>query len=267
MSDFVPGFASRHDAAAAALVQAFPLPDFVAGHVWRGAATNHVAPGRHPGGPRHFSPADPAARPTAGWNPLDPNPIETPFVDPLGEPSLDPVAEAHAAGYAEGLAAAAAAAEQTAERDRALIDGLADRLGSTGRIDRERIGRQIRDTVLALTKKLVGEVGVAPDYLAGRIEHAAELLADGAESALLRVHPDDVPLLEGRLPKTIFAAGDASLARGSFVLESASTVIEDGPELWLEQLAQAIDRVPIPAMADTAVMADMPAGPAGQAAC
>jgi flagellar assembly protein FliH len=30
------------------------------------------------------------------------------------------------------------------------------------------------------------------------------------------------------------------------VLESASTIVEDGPELWLEQLAQAIDRVAVP---------------------
>ena len=28
--------------------------------------------------------------------------------------------------------------------------------------------------------------------------------------------------------------------RGSFVLESASTVVEDGPDLWLDQLATAI---------------------------
>ena len=63
---------------------------------------------------------------------------------------------------------------------------------------------------------------------------------------MLRVHPDDVALLEGRLPKSIFAAGDPAVARGSFVLESASTIVEDGPELWLDQLAQAIERVPVP---------------------
>ena len=73
------------------------------------------------------------------------------------------------------------------------------------------------------------------------------MLADAGESALLRVHPDDVALLDGRLPDTIFAAGDAGVERGGFVLESASTVVEDGPERWLEQLAQAIDRIPVPA--------------------
>jgi len=240
MSDFTPGFVARHDAAAAALVSAFALPDFVAGHSWRGAPTNDVAPPS--AGPKHFSPADPAARPTAGWDMLDPTPI-APVID---EPSLeDQLAEAHAAGYAEGLATAAATQQREAARDATLMAGLVDTL-ATGHFDRERTARRIRDTVLALTKKLVGEVGVSADYLASRIDHATELLADGAESALLRVHPDDVALLEGRLPKTIFAAGDASLTRGSFVLESASTVIEDGPELWLEQLAQAIDRAPVP---------------------
>jgi len=92
----------------------------------------------------------------------------------------------------------------------------------------------------------VGETGVTPDLLAERIESATEMLADSAESALLRVHPDDVPLLEGKLPKTVFAAGDPVLKRGSFVLESASTVVEDGPDHWLEQLAAAIDRIPVP---------------------
>ena len=71
--------------------------------------------------------------------------------------------------------------------------------------------------------------------------------ADSAESAMLRVHPDDVALLEGKLPRSVFAVGDAAVTRGSFVLESASTIVEDGPELWLEQLAQAIDRVAVPA--------------------
>ncbi|RZM09613.1 MAG: flagellar biosynthesis protein FliH, partial [Sphingomonas sp.] len=85
-----------------------------------------------------------------------------------------------------------------------------------------------------------------PELLGARIETASELLADKAESAMLRVHPDDVALLDGHLPKTIFAVGDATLARGSFVLESASTIVEDGPELWLEQLTQAIDRVSVP---------------------
>lgn len=235
MSDFTPGFAARHDAAAAALVQAFPLPAFVAGA--------HFAPPPAPVAdptPRHFSPADPGGtNPTAGWDPLDPTPDATPFVDPLEA--------ARSAGYEEGVAAALHQSAANAARDLALVDGIAAQLGAAGRIDRAAMAQRLRQTVMLLVTRLVGEIGVMPDLLATRIDAAVDLLADTSESALLRVHPDDVVLLEGRLPATVFAAGDAALARGSFVLESASTLVEDGPALWLDQLATAIDRVPVPA--------------------
>ncbi len=242
---FTAGFASRHTTTAHILAGAFAPPSGFAAADIRERATvrpnsnvstpNFSSP-NFSGEPKHFSPADKDVNPTAGWDPLDPA-SESSFIDPL--------AAAHAAGFAEGLAAAAAAAHETANRDGALLGDLAAALG-TDRIDRERVAAQLRQTVLFLVSKLVGEVGIAPDVLAGRIETAAELLSDSAESALLRVHPDDVPLLEGRLPKSIFAAGDPGVARGSFVLESASTIVEDGPELWLDQLAHAIDRVPVP---------------------
>jgi flagellar assembly protein FliH len=231
MSDFQAGFAARHDAPMHLLQAAFTPP---AGFAPADPRDRAAAPPR----PRHFSPADPGHNPTAGWDPLDAGAEHSQF--------LDPVQTAHAAGYEEGLAAAAVAARDTGERDRTLLTDLAAALADGRRIDRERIARQLRQTVLFLVTRLVGDTGVSPELLAGRIETATELLADAAESALLRLNPADVALVEGKLPKTIFAAGDMGVARGSFVLESASTIVEDGPELWLEQLAAAIDRVPVP---------------------
>jgi len=233
MSDFVAGFAPRHVAAADAIARAFAAP----------AGFAAVAVGTPATGPKHFSPAAPGHKPCAGWNPLDPNPAIT--------LAAEAAEEARAAGYAEGYAAAlaeaetiAAAAQADGVRDRALLGDLGDALAA--RIDRAAMADRLRRTVLALTEKLVGEVGISADLLAGRIEGATELLADPSEPALLRVHPDDVALVEGRLPQSVFAAGDPHVARGSFVLESASTVVEDGPALWLEQLGAAIDRVPLP---------------------
>jgi flagellar assembly protein FliH len=55
----------------------------------------------------------------------------------------------------------------------------------------------------------------------------------------------DAQLAE-RLPQTVFPVGDPNVERGGFVLESASTIVEDGPSLWLDQLAAAIDKVPVP---------------------
>ena len=224
---FQAGFAARHMAAAHLLQQAFsPSAGFAPADLRATAA------------PKHFSPADPAHKPTAGWDLLDPN-------QPPSD-HLDPIAAAHAAGFAEGQAAATVAAEEDRARDRQLLADLATALQAAGRIDRERVARHIRQTVMLLVTKLVGEAGVSPDLLAARVAAAADLLADAAESAILRVNPADVALLEGRLPNTIFAVGDANVARGAFVLESASTVVEDGPELWLEQMAAAIDRIAVP---------------------
>ena len=231
MSDgFQAGFAARHTAAAHLLQQAFAPPSGFA-PVAIGAPTGAS-------GPKHFSPADRDSNPTAGWNPLDPHQPHSEFIDP--------VAAAHTAGFAEGEAAGLAAAEENATRDRRLLADLTVALGQSGRIDRDRVARHLRQTVMLLVGKLVGETGVSADLLATRVAAATDLLADAAESALLRVNPADVALLEGRLPGTLFAAGDASIARGGFVLESASTVVEDGPDMWLEQLAATIDRVAVP---------------------
>lgn len=227
---FVAGFAARHEQSAAGTL----------------AAAFAVGPGFAPvdvrdrlqGRPVHFSPANPDSNPTEGWDPLDP---ESP-----NAAQIDPIETAHAAGYAEGLAAAQAAVEEASARDRQLVSELLESLKFGGGFDREAMAGRLRQTVMFLVSRLVGESGVAADLLASRVDAAADLLADKAEAALLRLNPDDVALLDGKLPSTIFAAGDATVARGSFVLESASTVVEDGPELWLEQLAAAIERVPTP---------------------
>ena len=237
-SGFIAGFAARHDLAATVLAQVFaPASDFVVTDlVLRPRSFSpHVAPEPFA---THFSPADRNSNPTQGWDPLN--------CDAGANAFLDPLAEAHAAGYAEGMAAAAAELQSQGDRDRALLADLAESLVGGTHIDRGPLAERLRATVLHLVTRIVGEVGIAADVLAARVSAATDCLADASESAMLRVHPEDVALLDRRLPQSVFAVGDASLARGSFVLESASTVVEDGPEAWLDQLASAIDKVPAP---------------------
>lgn len=238
---FRAGFSARHDAAAAALGAAFALPTpFEAFDLRASPRPKGFAPAPE-GGPRHFTPLDPERNPTEGWDPLDPS-----LEQGDGGGFVDPIAAARAAGHAEGVAATMAQTAADCARDRALAEALGDALGKGVGFDRERIARQLRQTVLLLVERLVGEVGIAPDTLAARIEAAVDILADSAESALLRLNPDDVALVADRLPKTLFPVGDPMIARGSFVLESASTIVEDGPDHWLGQLAAAIDRVAVP---------------------
>lgn len=239
MSEFAPGFSGRIQAAAHVLQRAFgDGATFAAADVGSIGRRNFEEPA--PAAPRHFSPADPGVNPTEGWDPFA---AEAP---PAPAPFVDPITAAHEAGFAEGRAAALAEVEEAKARETALLDQVSQALAAGAHFDRERMAGHLRQTVLHLVQRMIGEAGVAPDILAGRINAAVDLLADGAESALLRLHPDDVPLVQGKLPTTIFPVGDPHVARGSFVIESASTIVEDGPEIWLEQLALAIDRVPIP---------------------
>ena len=239
---FVAGFASRHVAATDILARAFGAPDpFAATGVVpvRPADFGMAAEPVQPTGPKHFRPADPDANPTEGWDPFS-------AVVEESVHALDPVVEAHAAGYAEGLAAAAAASQSDAVRDHALLAKLAEALGTATHIDREAMAERLRQTVLTLVRQIVGQVGVSANHLIERIDAAADLLADGAESAILRMHEADMALVAGKLPKAVFPVADAHVERGGFILESASTVVEDGPSLWLEQLGAAIETVRVP---------------------
>lgn len=245
MSSFAAGFAARQNGAAEALQQAFSIAHhgFAPSDIKGRANGEAPPPPRHfasqPPGPKHFSPADRAQQPTEGWDPLDPQVDEaTTFVDP--------VETARAAGFAEGMAHAQALARESGERNLALIEQIAQSMRDSGRIDRAQLAQRLRDTVMTLVARVIGETGISADRLTGRVEAAIDLLADGAEAAVLRVHPDDIALLRGRLPEGIAINADPAVERGGFVLESASTIVEDGPELWLEQMAQAIERVAMP---------------------
>jgi len=245
MSSFTAGFTARHSIAAEALHKAFSLGErvFAPSDIkQRAGQPRSFSP---EAGPKHFAPADAGVNPTEGWDPFaaDAGHEEPPAAT---NAFVDPIRAARDMGYAEGKAAGLAEAASVSAHERQLIESLAAGLRAAGQIDREGMAARLRQTVMMLVGRLVGEIGIDGQLLATRVEAATDMLADSAESALLRVNPQDVPLLEGRLPTTVFAAGDASVARGSFVLESASTIIEDGPDLWLEQLSQAIDRVALP---------------------
>lgn len=230
---FVPGLAARSAGIAEALQRAFAPPEAF--------APREIRPrDAVPAEPKHFSPAEPSHKPTEGWDPFDPEPAAEP------KAFVDPIAAARAAGYAEGLAAGRAEVDAASAQQAALLEQVSDALARGAHFDRERMAGHLRQTVLHLVTKMIGETGVAPDVLAHRIEAAMDLLADSAESAILRLNPEDVALVDGHLPETVFPVGDPHVVRGGFVIESASTIVEDGPDLWLEQLAQAIDRVPIP---------------------
>ncbi len=245
MSDFAPGFSARHDSAAGALQQALSSSGAPKGFVAadlrdkaQGKKPKSFSPDANP--PKHFSPADRTSDPTQGWDPLSAELNEN------ASSFIDPVETARAAGFAEGVAHARAEARDNAARDQALLGALAAAIGDAGRLDRQAVAHKLRQTILSIVRRLVDDAGVSAELLAGRIAAAVDLLADSTEATILRVNPDDVPLLAGKLPPALHPVGDAMIDRGSFVLEAASTIVEESPELWLDQLAHAIDQVAVP---------------------
>ena len=192
-----------------------------------------------------FQPADPGRNPTAGWDPFAAADSDTPG----GAASSIRSRRRMPRGYAEGRAAALAeAAAMRRAAIAALLDAISPpRCAPTAARSRADGARSCARRCCISSAKLVGEVGVAPDLLAARIEAATDLLADSAESALLRVHPDDVAAARGQ------AAQDgvrgrrrrrrARQLRARIAPRRSSRMARD---LWLEQLAQAIDRVALP---------------------
>jgi len=197
--------------------------------------------------PRHFTPANPGTNPTAGWdifNPEAPDPQQP--APQLPEPVVpDLFAAARAEGFSEGFIAG----EQSAalhQQEIEAIDRLAQALAHIDSFDREAVAARLRQTVLYLVTRLVGETGISADLLAARIEAAMALLADSSEPAQLKLHPDDLKLVDGRVPDHVRAAADRTIERGEFRIETRITAIEDGPAAWLGQLAAAIDRTALP---------------------
>jgi flagellar assembly protein FliH len=191
--------------------------------------------------PKHFRPADPGLKPTAGWDPFDPLGDK-----PRGEAPSDAVEAARAEGFAEGMAAAERMAAERGEADAQALARIAAVLEATAAFDRDTLASCLRQTVLTLVARLVGEAGVSADLLTKRIEAAVALIADSAEPAMLRLNPEDLKLLEGHVPAPLLAVQDAAMERGGFRIETRSTAIEDGPSAWLNQLAAALDRAALP---------------------
>lgn len=250
MSDFTAGFASRLDDAARALAVSY------AEEADEGFAPRDLkALAGGTGWP-------PAPAPTGEAGPADfaPQPISARFQKPAAaapspeddapassfEPIIDPVVAARAAGYADGYRDAQDQGAADRARDQVLLQDLAAALQSIDRIDRDMIATRLRQTVLALVTRMVGETGISAEVLAARVTAAVDLLADNAEAAVLHLNPEDLPLVRDHLPPLLHPVADAQQQRGTFVLESPSTLVEDGPELWLDQLTHAIDRVAVP---------------------
>ena len=192
--------------------------------------------------PKHFRPANPGVNPTEGWDPFDP------LADghAASPQAPDPITAARAEGYAEGMAAAERMAAERGEADAQALAEIAGLLQMMSGFDRDALATRLRQTVMFLVSRLVGDAGVSAELLTQRIEAATALIADSSELAQLRLNPTDLALIEGHHPERVTLVPDETISRGGFRIETRTSSIEDGPVNWLAQLAAALDGTALP---------------------
>jgi flagellar assembly protein FliH len=169
------------------------------------------------------------ALPVRAARPPEPEPVQI----------EDPVALAWAEGYARGLDDAQAAATEMAAAQaeaRAALDLSLTRLDADLA---ETLRQRLQDTVMALCEQTLVPYALDPAALAARVERAVAMFARAEDERVIRLHPDDLPLVAERLAADWTISPDPSLERGALRVESQSGGVEDGPAQWRRALTEA----------------------------
>ncbi len=154
-------------------------------------------------------------------------------------PAVDPGIEAYQRGFAEGLAQGeenALASERERDSRRAAIE-LA-----FARFDERCAGKLregLRQTVHALCEEMIVPLALEPESLADRIEKAAGMLQRAQDDQCVLLNPEDLPLVEARVPAGLKLRGDETVERGGLRIETEDGGVEDSPTQCGRILAEA----------------------------
>lgn len=155
------------------------------------------------------------------------------------EPEID-IEAIRAEAFAQGFEQGRLSNQHEFDRDR---NRLADLLRSADALQPEPHGplaEILTEAVTRLVRQIVGEVKIEATTLRSRAEAIAELVTAESGPARLRMHPDDIAMLDG-IDLPLPAAADHHLASGTIVLETGEGWIEDGPQVRLARLRQQLD--------------------------
>ena len=98
---------------------------------------------------------------------------------------------------------------------------------------------RLRQTVLALCEEAVVPLVIDPEGLALRIDKATAMLQRSQDERRVLLNPEDLALVEGRLPAGLLVEADATVERGGLRIETPDGGIEDGPAHWRRVLVEA----------------------------
>ena len=174
-------------------------------------------------------PSDPGAATLSETAPKASMPMEE-------EPELDPIADAFARGEVAGRAAAKA--EMAIEREN--LRKLRLNFTAFDAAAMDTLAVDLSETVISLCEQTIA--GFVPDAqdLANRCSEAAHRFGEAASQCALRLHPDDMPLLDDALRDQWRVVADPEIARGGLRIEGRDGSISDSPADWRRAIAAAI---------------------------
>lgn len=160
--------------------------------------------------------------------------------EPLAPANRDPIAEAYQAGKAEGRRLAEDAmqsqAHDAASAERAIELAFARFDEDSARLLQERL----RAAVVAICQAMAGEIAIDPERLASRVGIAANLLRRTHDGRIVRLNPEDLTLVRGRVDPALTIEPDPDLARGELRIDAGDGGIEDGAQQWRAALDEAL---------------------------
>lgn len=166
--------------------------------------------------------------------------------DAVGAAVFDPEPmSAEEIAFARGYDEARRAFELEFAEERAALARLAQSLEVLRPEPANALALVIAEAVDRLVRDVVGSVDVDPTLLLARARQAAELVAANVAPTKLRAHPDDLVHLEGA-ELQVALEGDATLPRGTIILETGDGWIEDGPAVRLARVRAELDRMAAP---------------------
>jgi len=167
---------------------------------------------------------------------------------PTPKPASPPVTDMEtlrAEAFAEGFEQGRQAVMMEFARER---EALAKLIRSAEALQPEApaaLAAVLAEAVARLVRQVVGEVKIDPTTLRERAEAIAELVPAETAPARLRMHPDDISMLEG-VDLGLPVAPDHHLASGTIILETGEGWIEDGPQVRLARLRAQLDQMVLP---------------------
>lgn len=176
-----------------------------------------------------FRPLESYARPDGiAPIPAAPDLVDAVTADAMADALVDAEARGRQAALAEmaNEGAARAALKLSFQR---LDDAL-----------QEELGTRIAETVAALCEQVLAPLALDRSALQARGLAAAALLRDGIEASCLRLHPDDIPLLDEDFAARWPVEADARLERGTLQFDTAEGAVRDGPAEWRAALHEAL---------------------------